>query len=252
MANPLMESASYLNGALLNASGIVIGGVIGLARRQPLTPVQENFLQKVLGGFTTFYGLRLAWMSFSGAFGHITKQICILLLSLIVGRLLGKLFRLQDFSNSLGQRAKRTMEEAAAGRRTPGDGFKVCTALCCAAPLGIVGAVDDGLSHYYAPLAVKAVMDGLAVMGFISLFGPGVTLSALPVLALQGSIALLCALTVKPFLEAHGLMESVNAVSGVLIFSVALVLLKLKRVALADYLPALIVAPLVAWWWRGA
>ena len=237
-----------MTGALLNATGIVAGGMVGALRQKPLSPVQEDWLQKVLGAFTTVYGLRLVWISLSGPFGHVMRGLGVLLLSLIVGRLLGKLFRIQEFSNGLGQNAKRMMEEAAAGRRSPGDGFKVCTALFCAAPLGIVGAVIDGLSHYYAPLAVKAVMDGLAVMGFIRLFGPGVTISALPVLALQGSIALLCALTLKPFLEAHGVVEAVIAVSGVIIFSVALVLFKLKRVALADYLPALVVAPVLAWW----
>jgi len=250
MSNPLLESATHLTGALLNATGIVAGGIIGAARQKTLSPRQEDFLQKVLGAFTTFYGLRLTWMSFSGPFGHIMKQLCILLVSLIAGRLLGRLLRIQELSNRLGQTAKQTMEEAVAGRRKPGDGFKVCTVLFCAAPLGIVGAVQDGLSHYYAPLAVKAVMDGLAVMGFIGLFGSGVTLSALPVLALQGSIALMCGLWLKPFLEARGLIESVNGVSGIVIFAVALVLLKLKRVALADYLPALIVAPLVASFWR--
>jgi uncharacterized membrane protein YqgA involved in biofilm formation len=250
MSNPLLESASHMTGALLNVTGIVAGGIIGTVRQKTLSPVQEDFLQKALGAFTTFYGLRLTWMSFSAPFGHISKQIGILLLSLIVGRLLGKLIRIQELSNRLGQNAKQTMEEAAAGQRSPGDGFKVCTALFCAAPLGIIGAVQDGLSHYYTPLAVKAVMDGLAVMGFIKLFGPGVTLSALPVLALQGSIALVCALELRPFLESRGLIESVNGAAGVIIFSVALVLLKIKRVALADYLPALVVAPVLASFWR--
>jgi uncharacterized membrane protein YqgA involved in biofilm formation len=250
MSNPLLESANHLTGALLNAIGIVAGGMLGAVRQKPLSPVQENLLQKLLGAFTTIYGLRLAWMSFSGPYAHVLKQFCILLVSLILGRLLGKLLRIQEFSNRLGQGAKKTMEEVAAGRRSPGDGFKVCTALFCAAPLGIVGAVQDGLSQYYAPLAVKSVMDGLAVMGFIGMFGSGVTLSALPVLALQGSIALLCALELKPFLEGHGLIEAVSGVSGVIIFSVALVLLKLKRVALADYLPALVVAPALAAVWR--
>jgi hypothetical protein len=54
----------------------------------------------------------------------------------------------------------------------------------------------------------------------------------------------------KPFLEAHNLADSVNAVGGLLVFSVALVILRLKRIQLADYLPSLVFAPLLTWLWR--
>ncbi len=41
---------------------------------------------------------------------------------------------------------------------------------------------------------------------------------------------------------------SIQLTSGLLVFCVALVLLDLKRVAVADYLPSLICAPLLAIW----
>ena len=125
-------------------------------------------------------------------------------------------------------------------------------ALFCAAPLGILGATQEGLtlSQYIYPLAIKGVMDGLASMGFVSLFGPGVLLSALPVLALQGTLSLIIARVFEPILNLHNLLNSVNAVGGLLVFSVALVILGLKRIELADYLPSLIIAPLLTLWWR--
>jgi uncharacterized protein len=82
------------------------------------------------------------------------------------------------------------------------------------------------------------------------LFGPGVLLSAVPVLAVQGTITLIAARIVEPTLQLHNLVDSVNAVGGLLVFSVALVMLGLKRIALADYLPSLIVAPLLTLWSR--
>jgi len=68
-------------------------------------------------------------------------------------------------------------------------------------------------------------------------------------LALQGTITLLC-LRAAPQLEAHGLLNSINAAGGLLVFSVALVMLGLKRIELADYLPSLLFAPLLTWIWR--
>ena len=81
-------------------------------------------------------------------------------------------------------------------------------------------------------------------------------LAALPVLAFQGTITLLCSQLLGPFLQTHGahgpnsLIDSVNAVGGLLVFSVALVILGLKKIELADYLPSLVFAPLITWLWR--
>ena len=73
-----------------------------------------------------------------------------------------------------------------------------------------------------------------------------VTLSFLPVLAFQGTIYLL-ARSIQPWMEARELIDPCNAVGGFLIFSVSLLILEIKKVQVADYLPSLAVAPLLAW-----
>ena len=235
-------------GTALNVSGILIGGLVGLARRKPLSPANESFFKVGLGVFTVFYGLRLTWLSLNGTFLQILKQLLIAVLSLMLGKTVGQLLRLQEMSNRVGQQARGLMTATKAhDAHQLSEGFKTCAALFCAAPLAILGSVQDGLSGYYYPLAVKAVMDGLATMGFLSLFGWGVMLAALPVLVFQGTITLICAQYLKPFLETHSLVDPVNAAGGLLVFSVALVILQLKKIALADYLPSLIFAPFLAW-----
>lgn len=233
-------------GTALNVAGILIGGVVGLVRRKPFSPARESFLKVALGVFTVFYGLRLTWVSLNGSLWQILKQLLIAVLALMLGRLTGRLLHLQKMSNQLGREARERIaatNPADSGRLS--DGFKTCAALYCAAPLALLGALQDGLSGYYHPLAVKAVMDGLGTMGFALLFGWGVLLSALPVLALQGTITLVCAQYLRPFLEAHGLVDSVNAVGGLLVFCVALLIFEIKRIEVTDYLPALIFAPLL-------
>jgi hypothetical protein len=235
-------------GTALNVAGILVGGIVGLARRKPFPPERELFLRKALGAFTVFYGLRLTWLSLNGSLGQIGKQLLIAILALMLGKVTGRLLRLQRMSNHIGRQARdriAALKPDAPGRLN--DGFKTCAALYCAAPLAILGAVQDGLSGYYYPLAVKAVMDGLGTLGFTLLFGWGVVLAALPVLAFQGTITLVCAQYLRPLLEAHGLVDSVNAVGGLLVFCVALVIFELKKIELADYLPALAFAPLLTW-----
>lgn len=75
-------------------------------------------------------------------------------------------------------------------------------------------------------------------------------LSAVPVLAVQGTITLACGQFLKPFLEGRALVDSVNAVGGLVVFCVALVILGLKRIELAEYLPSLLFGPLLTWLWR--
>jgi len=239
-------------GTLLNVTGILVGGVLSLFRHKPLSPVTESYFKVLLSVFTVFYGLRLTWLSISGSFWEILKQCFIVVLALMVGRLLGHALGLQKMSNRLGQRARRRIAEAKPGNQTaPGEGFKTCAALFCAAPLGILGSVQEGLSHseYFYPLVIKALIDGLATMGFFSLFGWGVLLSTVPVLTFQGTLTLTCARFIEPFLASHHLVDSVNAVGGLLVFCVALVMLGLKRIPLADYLPSLLICPLITWLW---
>lgn len=233
-------------GTVLNVAGIVVGGMVGLTRREPLAVTTDSFFKVMLGVFTVFYGLRLVWVSVSGTVFQVLGQLGVMLLALMLGRLMGRLLRLQELSNRLGRSARVRIEQASPENPDRlSEGFKTCTALFCAAPLGILGAVQDGLSDYFFPLAVKGVMEGLAVFGFVGLFGWGVMLSALPLLALQGTVTLVCAHALKPYLTAQELIDPVNAVGGMLVFSVALVILGLKKISLADYLPSLVAAPLL-------
>ena len=239
-------------GTILNVAAIVIGALAGLlVKKQPSTRAQ-NYFKAVLGLSTVYFGLRLTWLSINGSFVHVLKQLTIVLLSLILGNLVGKLLRLQKASNRLGQLARDRMARAKpenSQRFT--DGFVVCASLFCAAPLGILGAIHNGLlPDYFYPLAIKAVMDGLAAMAFASMFGWGVILSAVPVLVFQGTITLVCAHSLAPFLEAHHLSDSVNATGGLLIFCVSLLIFEVRKVHVTDYLPSLFFAPLLTWLWH--
>jgi uncharacterized protein len=234
-----------LIGALLNVAGILLGGIVGLIKRKPLSVGQESWFKVALGVFTVFYGLRLTWSSLDGSFAHILNQLLIAVLALMLGRIFGRLLRLQKASNRLGQKAREMIASASAGNRCPGDGFKTCAVLYCAAPLGIFGSVADGLSGYFYPLAVKGVIDGLATLGFVPLFGWSVLLAAVPVFTLQGAITLSCAQLAHNFPQYQTMLLSVNTVAGLLIFTVALIILQLKKIETADYLPSLLFAPLL-------
>src|SRR5206468_1630662 len=117
-----------------------LGGGIGLARRKPLPPATEGFFKMGIGAFLVYYGLRLTWMSLSGPWLHLLKQLVIAIIAMTLGRLIGRLLGLQKHSNGLGQTARERIESAAKGKPAWSDGFKTCASLFCATPLGILGA----------------------------------------------------------------------------------------------------------------
>ena len=242
-------------GAFLNALGILIGALLGLAMLKPLSVRTQVFFRSALGVFTIFFGLRLVWLSVNGTFLPAAKQLLIAVLALTLGFWMGKLLRLQKISNQLGRHAGHLVVSASSGAPCKiGDGFTACTILFCAAPLGLLGAVTDGLpptgnpSGYFWLLAVKAVMDGLAMTGFVRLFGWPSAMSAFPVFGFLGGITFACQFYAKPFLAAHDLVDPVGAAGGLIACAIALMIFEVRRVELANFLPALAVAPLLAWW----
>lgn len=237
-----------MTGTILNAIGIIVGGLLALAvARQPGATTQLA-LKGLLGILTVFVGLRLTWMSLGGGIGNVAKQLLIVVIALTLGRMTGRLLRLQKSLNRLGQYAKDKMSSASQSYPSWNDGFATGAILYCATPLAVIGAVLDGLSDQWHPLAVKAAIDGLATMAFVGIFGWSVVLSVVPVIAWQGTIALLTRL-LAPHLANPALVDSINATGGLLVFCVALIILEIKKVELADYLPSLAFAPLLAWLW---
>lgn len=240
-----------MTGTILNVAAILICGVLGLRWVKQMSPRRQMLLKMWLGIFTVIVGLQLTWKSLHGSVWAVMGQMIILVLALTLGRLAGKALRIQTLLNQLGDFAKRRMAavQEGGGTRRPNEGFITCTVLFCFAPLAIVGPIVEGVGGYWGPLAIKAVMDGLAALAFVNMFGKAVLLSALPVLAWQGTIAIL-ARWVEPFLNSHGLGLPLIGVAGLLVFCVALVILELKKVELGDYLPSLLIAPLLTWLWE--
>ena len=209
---------------------------------------QQQVLKFVLGALTVAVGLHLAWSSLGGGWANVGRQVLIAILALTFGRLAGKVLRIQKGMNRAGQHAKEKMTKLAS---EPGknfnDAFLVCTLLFCFAPLAVIGGVLEGAGDWWQPLAIKAVMDGLAMVAFVGMLGKGALLAALPVLAWQGTIAL-GARAVG--LEQYGLLTAIQGTGGLLVFCVGLVILELKRIELGDYLPSLAVAPVLSWLWQ--
>jgi uncharacterized membrane protein YqgA involved in biofilm formation len=119
----------------------------------------------------------------------------------------------------------------------------VTSLLFCTGPLTILGSLNDGLGNGADQLYLKAALDGFAAVAFAAAFGWGVAASAGTVLVVQGLLTLLGVLAGDVLPEAH--LLAITATGGVLLVGVALRLLRIREIAVADLLPAVLVAPLL-------
>jgi uncharacterized protein len=239
-----------VTGTILNGAAILLGGIIGLSMRKQLSVQRQHMIKLVLALLVIIVGLSTTWKSLGGGFWSVLKQLGIMILSMMIGNLIGKLLHLQKGVNRLGQYAQKKLTPSESGQAPRlGEGFIAATLLFCVGPMAILGSIEDGLSGKWHTLGVKALMDGLATMALVSTLGWGVILAAIPVVAYQGTITL-CARLLGPLLEQQALLNSINATGGMLVFCLALIILEIRKVEVADYLPSLAVAPLLTWWWR--
>lgn len=240
-------------GTYINVGGILLGGILGYALRRQFAPTIQVALKGLLGILVVFTGLAVCWQGLSGGPGtvsHFFKFLLIAVLAMMLGKLTGKLLRLQKGLNKLGQFAGQKVAAAADGKRVPWhDAFTACAILFCLPPMAVFGAMLDGLNGHWQTLAIKAVMDALATMAFVSIFGSAAIVAAIPVFAFQGTITLAVRILALPHLSPP-MIDALLATLGLLIFSVSLIILDLKKVELADYLPSLAFAPMLAWVWR--
>jgi len=119
----------------------------------------------------------------------------------------------------------------------------------CVGPMSILGAIQDGLTGDFRLLAIKSLLDGVAAMAFSSTMGWGVMLAAVTILLYQGGLSLIAGLVgagmaagITP--DRPEIIE-MTATGGVLIIGIALLLLDLKKMRVANFLPAIAIAPII-------
>lgn len=118
----------------------------------------------------------------------------------------------------------------------------------CVGPMTILGSIQDGLTGDYRLLAIKSLLDMFAGLAFASTLGIGVAFAALTVLIVQGGIAVLAMIVgtaLGDVSAATPWVIQMTATGGAVIIGIALLLLELKRVRVANFTPAILIAPLI-------
>lgn len=172
-----------------------------------------------------------------------SAPILIVLGSLVIGGVVGSLLRLEQRVEMFGGWLQRRLagETGNAERQRFIEGFVISSLIFCTGPLTILGSLNDGLGNGADQLFLKATLDGFAAIAFAASFGLGVAASAITIVVVQGGLTLLGVLLGDVLPDAE--LAAITATGGLLLVGVALRLLRIREIPVADLLPALLVAP---------
>jgi uncharacterized membrane protein YqgA involved in biofilm formation len=237
-------------GTLLNVTTILVGTAAGAALGDRLPRRTREVVTDGLGLVTLLLGgLNAVAVHDAALRADVggSAPVLIVLGAVLLGGVAGSLLDLEGRLARAGEQLRRTLRRLA-GSADPSrerfvEGFVTASLVYCIGPLAILGALDDGLGRGISSLAVKSSLDGVASVAFAASLGWGVACAALPVLVLQGGVTLLGATLGDVVPDSD--VSAMTATGGLLLVGVALRLLRVRDVPVADLLPALVVAPVL-------
>lgn len=216
-------------GTIINSAAILLGTLCGVLAKRG---IPERLRDAVMQG----QGLCIVLIGLSGAL-KTTSTLC-MILSIVLGSLLGAGLDIERRLNNLGRRLeKRLLRGKAEENGGIARGFVSGTLMYCVGAMAIVGAMNSGLHGDHSTLIAKALLDGVISVFLASLLGVGVALSAVSVFLYQGLITLLSGLLQSVLTDA--VVTEMGAVGGLLVAGVGLNMIYDKHISVGNMLPAM-------------
>ena len=220
-----------LLGTLVNAALIAIGSIIG----KFLPNIPEKIKETVMSGI----GLAVVAMGIQMTFK--SEQYVIVILSIVIGAVIGEWIDLEKYLNALGNWIESKMK--AKEGTSISQGFVTATLIFCVGSMAILGALDSGIRNDHNLLITKGILDGFTSIVLSSTLGIGVLFSAVPIIIYQGFIALLA--TQIDTWVPKGLMDmfivEMTATGGLMIITIGLNVMGLTKIRSANLLPGILV-----------
>ena len=225
-----------MKGTLVNTVAVLVGSGLGVLLKTGLAEKYKETVMQTLGLAVGIIGIKMALSS---------ENFIMVILSLVIGAIMGEYFTLNKKIDNLGQKLTAKCGEKYGD---VGVGFVTASLIYCIGAMAIVGALQDGINGDAGILYAKALLDGISAIVFAATLGIGVSLSALSILVYQGSITLLAGV-LQPLLIPAVITE-ITATGGVLIIAIALSMLNILKIRIANLLPSMLVVIFLAYLWK--
>lgn len=220
-------------GVIINVITVIIGSCIGLLCKKGIPERVSKATMIGLGACTLYIGI-------SGSLCG--ENVLILIASVVLGAITGTLLKIDSGINRLAEAVENKFKKD--GKKVSvAEGLVSATLLFCVGSMTVTGSIQAGLTGDHSVLITKATLDLVSSMMLASSLGVGVLLSAGTVFLIQGGLVLLAGI-ISPFM-GPGAINEMTCAGSLLIVMIGLNLMGITKIKVADYLPAIVFAPII-------
>jgi len=220
-------------GVIINVITVLIGSSVGLLLKKGIPEKVNQAAMIGLGACTLYIGI-------SGSLCG--ENTLILIASVVLGAIVGTLLNIDGAINRLASSVEARFRKKD-GNATIAEGFISATLLFCVGSMTVTGSLQAGLTGDHSVLITKAMLDLVSSMMLASSLGIGVLLSAAMVFVIQGGLVLLAGM-LSPLLSS-GAINEMTCAGSLLIVMIGTNLMGITKIKVADFLPAIIFAPMI-------
>ena len=225
------EENNKMIGVLVNVITVLIGSTIG-------TIFKKGLPERLTSAAMVAIGLCTVYIGISGCLEG--ENTIVLIISMVLGGLLGTLIDIDKGINTLGRKLEDKISKNI--EISLAKGFVSASLLFCVGAMTIVGSLNAGLKGDNELLLTKALLDLISSTILASTLGIGVMFASVTALVYQGLLVLLAGF-LAPFLTTAAIAE-ITCAGSLLILALGLNLLKITDIKVANFLPAIIIAPI--------
>lgn len=220
-------------GVLVNVITVIVGSLIGLLFKKGIPERVSKAAMIGLGACTVYIGI----------FGSLCgENVLILIAAVVLGAISGTLLNIDGAINRLAESVENNFKKE--GKKTSvAEGLVSSTLLFCVGSMTVTGSIQAGLTGDNSVLITKATLDLVSSMMLASSLGIGVLLSAGTVFVIQGGLVLLAGV-ISPFMNT-GAINEMTCAGSLLIIMIGTNLMGITKIKVADYLPAIVFAPII-------
>ncbi|MDU2065286.1 MAG: DUF554 domain-containing protein [Sporomusaceae bacterium] len=224
-----------MKGTIVNAVAVLGGTCLGAGLKRGFPEKYRQSIMQALALCVLLIGMMMAVK---------TENILIVILSLIIGAIIGEFLAISAHLEALGQ----WINQKCGGKDAKiGQAFVTASLVFCVGAMAVVGSLQEGLTGDPTTLYAKSMLDGIASVIFSATLGIGVGLSSLTILLYQGTITAIAGF-LSPFLS-EAVIHEMTAVGGILIMAIGLIMLEIKEIPVANWLPAIPAALVLTLLW---
>jgi len=220
-------------GVIVNVITVIIGSSIGLLFKKGIPERISNAVMIGIGACTLYIGI-------SGSLCG--ENVLILIASIILGAIAGTLLNIDGAINRLALKVESRFKKEGANVSVA-EGIITATLLFCVGSMTVTGSIQAGLTGDSSLLITKATLDFVSSMMLSSSLGFGVILASVSVLIIQGGLVLLAGF-IEPFMNA-GAINEMTCAGSILIIMIGTNLMGITKIKVADFLPAILLAPII-------